>query len=167
MKGKRRFRTVAFITLLAMGLCFGSVQTLLAYTTVYLDLADPLENSVASLEFEILGPDTIDVSDVSLFLPSGWINFSVNRVVSAFDGTGEAALPNGMIAAFDLDVILGNFELGDQKGNVIPADLYSILKDGSDYIISNNVVPIPSALILLGCGLAGMVGIRRRQMGNS
>lgn len=76
-------------------------------------------------------------------------------------------MPNGMIAAFDLDVILGNFELGDQKGNVIPADLYSILKDGSDYIISNNVVPIPSALILLGCGLAGMVGIRRRQMGNS
>ena len=166
MKGKRRFRTIAFTTLLAIGLCFGSVQTVLAYTTVYLDLVDSLENSIASLQFEILEPDTVDVSDVSLFLPSGWIDFSVNRIVSAFDGTGEAPLPNGMIAAFDFDVILGNFEIGDQNGKVIPGDLYSILRNGSDYIISNNVVPIPSALILLGCGMAGIVGIRRRQMRN-
>jgi hypothetical protein len=172
MKSKLLLRKVALISLIVVGFCFGAAQSALAYTTVYLEMVDPYSyvdtdtNGIAAIQFDILGPVSADSSNFTPNLPDGWFDFSSGTLVSAFDGGGTASLPNGVLGTFDMDVELGGWELTLQDGNVLamgdnfPIE-YTVLFDGTDYTITN-AVPIPSALLLLGTGIAGLVGIRRK-----
>jgi hypothetical protein len=172
MKSKSSLSKSVLITFLVIGFCFGATQSALAYTTVYLDLIDPYvyvdadTNGIAAIQFDILDPVVADASNFSASLPDGWINFSDGKLISAFDGGGTASLPNGLVGNFDIDVLLGGWELTLQDGLVLtmgdnfPID-YTVLYDGTDYTITN-AVPIPSALLLLGGGLLGLLGIRRK-----
>ncbi len=162
MKNKKTIRVAIFVALISIGFCLCIAPTSFAYTTVYFDVNDSLSDLVGSIQFDILEPASTDVSSFTASFPNGWFNFSSGNTVSAFDGIGTAPLQNGVVGTFDIDVILGNFELGDQSGNVISEHLYNIIANGSDYTISN--VPLPSALLLLGGGLVGMIGIRRKTM---
>lgn len=161
MKIKKKSVGYVFAILLSIGFCVSTLPSAtFASTSVYFDAQGPLIDLVGSLQFDILDPITADVSHFTPNFPTGWINFSGGKLVSAFDGIGTASLQSGVIGTFDIDVILGNFELGDQSGNVIANDLYNIIVSGSDYKISD--VPIPSALLLLGSGLVGLLGFRRK-----
>lgn len=160
MKTKWFLGKVFVGALLVIGCCIGLTTTSSA-AIVYFDATGPLFEDVGSIQFDVLGPAGADASNFSSNLPSEWYDFSVGTTVSLFDSTGSSSLQNGVIGTFDIDVILGNFELAHQSAEVIPQDQYNIILDGNDYRISN--VPLPSALILLCSGLMGLIGFRSRE----
>lgn len=159
MKNRNSLGALIVATLLAAGFFLGLAQTSFA-TTVYFDATGPLFEDVGSIQFDILGPVNAALSNFTANLQDGWIDFSTGNTVSLFDGTGSSSLQNGIIGTFDIDAMIGNFEFAHQSGDVIPQDQYNIIADGNDYRVSN--VPLPSALLLLGSGVAGLIGFRRR-----
>lgn len=168
MKSRQFLRKTGLVLLLVVGICFGATQNSLAATTVYLDMADPYLDMIASIQFEIFEPSDADFSDFTDEFPTEWYNFSEERMISAFDGSGEASLANGVIGTFDIDVVLGGWELSLQNGDVLTMGAnypfeYDVVLDGTDYIITNmDPVPVPSTLLLLGGGIIGVLGLRRK-----
>jgi hypothetical protein len=106
-------------------------------------------------------------------LPAGsawqsWIASSPKLGVQAVDYFADAKLDTGLILSIEspLSFSLDNFILANNMGTPYSSDLYNIVTNTAggtiSYTISN--VPIPSALLLLGCGLVGLVGIRHKTM---
>lgn len=145
------------------GLCLCLTSPVLAATTVYYDNLGELDGLIGGVEFFILSPNETDISNFDATIPNGWLNMSSGNKFSAFDMGGNSGLTGeGILGSFNIDVILGDWELGSQAGEVIPAELYNIVQSGTDYTITR--APIPSALLLLGGGLVGLLGIRRKTM---
>jgi hypothetical protein len=166
MKTNKLLGKCGLVILGVIGICFGTTLNSQAYTTVYLDMADPYLDAIAAIQFDIVDPADADISNVTLNLPEGWIDFSADKLISAFDGTGDASLPNGVIGTFDIDVQLAGWELTLQDGFIIPMGddfplEYQAIADGADYTITN-VVPVPPGIILLASGIAAIAGLRRR-----
>jgi hypothetical protein len=129
--------------------------------TVISIVAEGLLADIAAFEATILTPDTATAADFTNNFPMGWINFSSGKLLSAFDSTFMASLTTGPIGSFDMDVTLGGWELTNQAGTVLTLGTdYFVNPVGTNYEI---VVPIPSAIVLLGGGLLGLVALRRRR----
>jgi hypothetical protein len=57
---------------------------------------------------------------------------------------------------------LGNWALGNQSAEDLTLGQdYSVRIDGSNYTLAP--IPIPSAIVLLGSGLLGLVVVKRRR----
>jgi hypothetical protein len=156
------------ISLMVILISVSLSQSTFASTCVYLDFDSPysIDNGIGGIQFSILGPDTATADNFSANFPDSWFDFSTGLTISAFDSDvdGNYSLSNGEIGYFDVDVTLGNWELTLQDGTVLTTIDYTVLVSGSDYILTDTpaAVPIPSAIILLGGGLFGMLGIRRK-----
>ena len=156
------------ITLLSMILAFFWVTAAHSATAIYFDNVDCQSDSfmkqIGGIQFEILDQN-VSIND---FQPAGtllnWANFSTqNKKIVFFDFNGNAPLSNGLIGSFDTDVQLGNWELADQKGSAHKVPEFMVDQSGYEYSIKcpTNPVPIPSAIILLASGFAGLAGLKK------
>lgn len=154
-------KKIFFIVFFAIGICFSFVLTPYAATTVSI-VANGLLSDVASIQFDILGPDTATTANWSNSFPSGWFDFSFGKNVNAFDSTGSASLPTGIIGSFNIDVILGNWMLGNQAAEDLTLGKDFLVRiDGSNYTLAP--IPIPSTIMLLAGGLMGLAALRWRR----
>jgi len=163
MAKKSIFRT--FVLFLSLGLFTLFTQPLNAATTVVFDDGgDPVLSDVAAFQFDILSPAET-VADFTANWPAGWLDLSTGKTPNAFDASGAASLPSGLVGSFDADgVVLGNWVIGNQ--------LAEALEEGLDYMVYfeaatstytvKSAIPIPGAIYLLSAGLVGLIGIRRR-----
>jgi len=152
-----------FIVFLTIGVCILAAQPSHASTIVSIQATGPLSD-VGGFQFDILGPAGTNSSHFTPSLPSGWVDGTfglASSYVSYFDGVGTASLTTGPLGSFQtVNADLANFLLFDQFATAIPLTDYVVQQVGTDYNI--NAVPIPGAIWLLGSGLIGMVGLRRR-----
>jgi hypothetical protein len=118
---------------------------------------------IAAIQFDIISPSDADVSDFNPNFPSGWFDFSTRDTVNAFDSTGTNSFPgNTNVGTFDIDVILDNWVLGNQTAQTLTEGVdYQVTLASGQYSIT--AIPIPSTILLLGGGLAALVGLRRRK----
>lgn len=157
----KKFRSIATIFMLSLFICIFYAPASMAFTTVYFE-ADGLPE-IAAIQFDILNPSDASVDNFDAQIPGDWLNLtqSGSRNFNAFS-LGSPLL-TGIVGVFDIDVILGGWVLGDQNATRLTfGEDYTVAMVGSDYIVK--AVPIPSALFLLGGGLVGLVGIRRKVM---
>jgi len=148
---------------LAIGLCFSLAQPSYSATivSVSFEAIGPLSD-VAAFQFDVLTPDAATAADFNPNWPVGWFDFSTGDTVNAFDSTGSASLPTGIVGTFDINVTLGNWVLGNQAAETLVQGVdYLAAFDGTNYLVT--AIPIPSTLILLGGGLAALVALRRRR----
>jgi hypothetical protein len=157
------FKKSILAVLLTLCLCFSFGLTSHAETVISI-VAEGTLVDVAAFEATILAPDTTTADDFEAHFPSGWVDFSAGKLLSAFDGTGETSLPSGGIGQFDTDTTLGGWELTNQAGTVLKLGLdgdYLVKVKAGNYVITP--VPIPSAILLLGGGLISLIAVRRRR----
>lgn len=160
------WKMILILTLIFLSVSIS--QNTFASTHVYLDFdsASIDDIGIAAIEFSILEPDTVTADNFTANFPDSWYDYSDGSTISAFDGDGDSSLPNGEIGFFDIEVTLGDWELTLQNGDILSTLEYEVLASGSNYILadtgSSSPVPIPSAILLLGGGLFGMLGVRRK-----
>ena len=105
-----------FGVILTIFIGFSLVPTSPAATVISIFAEGPLAD-VASFQASIISPDTASVVDFTPNFPDGWEDYSSDKLLSAFDGTGSASLPTGQIGSFSLDVVLGGWELTNQAAH--------------------------------------------------
>jgi hypothetical protein len=150
------------VVLLAMIVCLAAPQMALSSTIVTVEPGGTFIG-IGGFQFTILTPSGTTASSFTKTLPnSDWISGSSpsSTIVAYFDSAGATNLPSGPIGSFAIDVTLGSFVFSDQMGSVIAANKYVVNHIGTNYTVS--AVPIPAAVWLLGSGLIGLVGLRRR-----
>lgn len=156
---KKSIFGVAIIFLIT-GVIFSLSQPSYSATVVSLEAIGPLSN-VAAIQWNILAPVGADVSNFTANFPAGWLDFSAGDTINAFDATGSTSLPTGTVGTFDIDVLLGNWVLGNQSAvTLIEGVDYIVQLDGTNYNIA--AVPIPSTIVLLGGALIALAAARRR-----
>ena len=148
-------KSIVFLSLL---LCFLFVQPAYSATIVYF-VDGGLD--VASFDFDVLDID-YHVVDFNGTWPAEWLELSGLDTVSAFDTSSTNSMPTGQVGYFDADdVWLGNWVIGNQDAVVLTEGVdYTVSFVGDTYTVA--AIPIPGAVWLLGSGLIGLVGIRRR-----
>ena len=132
-------------------------------TTVNFEANGPLTD-VANFQFTILDPESVLAGDFSVVWPGDWAEMTddSSKIVQAFS-LGGSSLTTGTIGDFTEDdpVILGSWVLGNQAGTDLYEDTdFQVILTGNTYTVT--AIPIPSALWLLGSGLIGIVGVRRK-----
>lgn len=159
-----------------------SASLLAGETDIVLDFSvlnvDPTEN-IDSFTFDFTLSEGLSLTDVVfLNVPEAWsanYNLSKNRLGATDFGYPASPLSSDLIPFAELYFTIdqayavpgSDFTIGYDFYEVVDSNYSPVQLDAASFIEGTiNVVPIPSALILLGCGLAGMVGIRRRQMRN-
>jgi hypothetical protein len=158
---KKSMKWIA-IVFLSVALCFTVTQQSHAATTVTVDPGGSFVD-IASFDFTILSPSGTLGSSFTPTLPDNWLFLPTGSVVSAFDGGGVNSLPAGPIGSFSIDVTLGNWVFGNQSATSFTQGVdYFVIPQGSNYLISGTPVPLPPAILLLGGGLVGLVGLRRK-----
>jgi hypothetical protein len=148
------------VILFTLSFCFIIAPNSQAATTVYFE-GEGLPG-IAAFQFDILSPIDLDASlSFDATLPGDWLNMTSSGSNTFNSFSLGSDLPTGPVGSFDIDVELGNWVLGDQNSVKLIEDTdYIVGLNGSDYTVK--AVPIPSALLLLGGGLLGLLGIRRR-----
>jgi hypothetical protein len=159
---KKRLTNWIAIAFLAVTLCFTFTQQSHSATNVTIDPGGTFID-IASFQFSIEEPVGTLASAFNATLPSGWLNLTdtATNIVSALNlGSTD---PSGQIGSFDIDVILGGWVFGNQSAVSLVRDVdYFVIPQGSNYLISGTPVPIPPAILLLGGGLVGLIGLRRK-----
>jgi hypothetical protein len=157
---KISIRSVA-VVLLSMVLCFAIPQLAQSSTIVTVEPGGTFIN-IASFQFEILGPSGTTTSNFTASLPGDWLNLSSGTIVSAF--SLGSSLSSGSIGSFNVDnVVLGSWVFGNQQAVSFVQNVdYFVTQVGGGYVVSGSAVPIPAAVWLLGSGLVGLIGLRRR-----
>ena len=151
-----RFITLVALFSVALILVFSS--NTIASTTVYFE-AEGLPG-IAALQFDVLDSTIVAASDFNGSLPSDWLDMT-NEGSMTFNAFGDCSLQTGIVGTFDADITLGNWIMGDQDANALAfGQDYTVDLFEGDYTI--RAVPIPSAILLFGGGLLGMLGIRRK-----
>jgi hypothetical protein len=104
-------------------------------------------------------------SDVNDFNET-WITIPGVGTFQTSDGNyNENNLVNGLLWSFDYEgtISLSNYLIGDSTGMPISyLSLINVTERPDGLAVSQ--VPIPSAILLLGGGLVGLLGIRRKTM---
>ena len=146
-----------------------------AATVVKFDASRDLSGTVFGFEFlvEPSSPGsswTFEPTFVSEggALPDSWLDVSTATRVVYFElFTPGSALQTGQIGAFDVDTTLNNFVLSDADGNpdtfVLDENFFVTFdQKNNTYLITGTPVPIPSTLLLIGGGLVGVIGLKRK-----
>jgi len=152
------------VILLSMFLCFALPQLAQSSTIVTVNPGGTFIN-IGSFNFEILGPSGTTVEDnYTSLLDTHWNDFSGGTIVNGMAKTSAYNL-SGNIGTFNVDnVVLGNWVFGNQLAVSFTQGVdYIVTHVGTNYVVSSaSAVPIPAAVWLLGSGLIGLIGLRRR-----
>jgi hypothetical protein len=160
---KMSIRSIA-IALLALVVCFTAPQPALSSTIVTVNTGGTFIN-IASFNFSILGPSGTTADDnYTATLPAHWTDMSSGSVISAFSNGTSWSLTSGAIGSFNVDnVVLGGWVFGNQSSvSFVQGVDFFVSQVGGNYVVSGSAVPIPAAVWLLGSGLVGLIGLRRR-----
>jgi hypothetical protein len=160
---KMSFRSVA-VVLLALAVFVATPQLALSSTIVTVQPGGTFIN-IESFNFSISGPSGTTASNFTASLPADWFNLSSGPVISAL--SLGSFLPTGAIGSFNVDnVVLSGWVFGHLvNGNAVSFTQgidYFVSQVGGNYVVSGSAVPIPAAVWLLGSGLVGLIGLRRR-----
>lgn len=159
-----------------------STSILSGVTDVVLDFSvlnvDPIDD-IDSFTFDLTLSEGLSLTDVVFMnVPEAWsasYNLSKNRLGVTDFGWPASPLTSDLIPFAELHFTIdqayavagSDFTIGYDFFEVVDQNYSPVELDAASFIEGTiSVVPIPSALVLLGCGLAGMVGIRRRQLRN-
>jgi len=168
MLRKIRFGITAVFIVASLCLTFATPSH--SSTSVFFENNGDITDLVTQFSFQIISPSfpAIDTGDfVPDTLPAGWdaTNLFGNTSTWVTFGPAGTTLDTQRIGGFDgIDdpVTLGGWELTDINTSmplILDTD-YFVNFDGTDYTVTS--VPIPPTVLLLGAGLMGLVGIRRR-----
>ena len=156
------YKRSIIVVLLTIGLCLSFVPTSNSATVINIVAQGALAD-IAGFEATIISPDSVSTDD---FEPGsalvGFTDFSIAPDLLSFISFNISnSIDSGEIGSFQETTVLGEWELTNQAGRILEFGTeYIVELVGTDY---NIFVPIPSAILLLGCGLISLFAIQRRQ----
>ena len=163
-------KKIFLIGLLVMAFaCIANLS--IAQTVITFEATNALDGTIVGFNFDVEPESDFSNFNPGNIIPSSWTgNFSNSPTITWGDFANavgsEDALISGMLGSFDTDVTLSQFALGVSGGIGAPQidkDFWVNLDNITNtYTITGTPIPIPSALLLLGSGLLGMLGIRHR-----
>ena len=152
------------IILLTVGICLTFGLTSQAATVISI-IAEGALADVAGFEVIIDGPSGVTIADFTRGdALAGFSDFSIDPdILSFFSQSAANSIDTGDIGSFSGAVDLIGWELTNQAGDILElGDDYFVTSLGDNYVIAEYVVPIPSAILLLGGGLISLFAVRRR-----
>jgi hypothetical protein len=167
----------SFITLiLVIGLCFSFAVTSHSATIINITAEGALAD-VQAFQVSVQAPNTANVSTWTNSFPAGWLDLTdanaKPKIVSAFSLLTENFLPTGRVGEFSDNVELGGWVLGNSENEDLKEGVNFFVRfnevqsaglttAATDYVY-DIVVPIPSAIFLLGGGLISLFTVLRRR----